>query len=106
MATPLYVPNENLRIEKIPDAKARWEMIERFALTFDGYKRWGSVEACAEIANAHRQTTLTELRTCLFFEQRRWRNQGERPDSRSMAYIRSLVDQIRRRVQLANDLLA
>jgi hypothetical protein len=42
--------------------------------------------------------TFAELRTCLFFEQRRWRHIGEVPDAEAMAYIRDLVRQIRAKV--------
>lgn len=68
---PQYIPNRELLAEKLPPADANWDAIQRFALTFDGYKRWGSAEKCAEIANAQRHGTMTELRTCLFYEQRR-----------------------------------
>jgi hypothetical protein len=35
------------------------------------------------------------LRTCLFFEQRRWRHFGDEPDEEAMEYIRSVVQKIR-----------
>ena len=66
-----------------------------FALTFDAYEVLGSFEACGEIANARNSETLTNLRTCLFFEQRRWRHFGEEPDSSSMEYIHGIVEKIR-----------
>ena len=103
---PNYIPNRELRAEKLPPADADWDAIQRFALTFDGYKRWGDAEKCGEIANARRHSTMTELRTCLFFEQRRWRHFGAEPDEASMAYIREVLEQIRARTKLANDLLA
>ena len=53
---------------------------------------------CAEIANARRHNSLTDLRTCLFFEQRRWRHFGEDPEGEDMAYIREVVEKIRGRV--------
>ncbi len=69
--------NRRLKIEHIPLRRARWENVAQFALTFDGYKRWGGFGKCAAVANARRSSTLDELRTCLFFEQRRWRCFGE-----------------------------
>ena len=102
---PQQIPNERLEASKLPSADADWDAIQRFALTFDGYKASGGAEQCAEIANARRQSTMTELRTCLFYEQRRWRHFGEEPDPEAMQYIRSLLEQIRARVRLANDLL-
>lgn len=105
-ALPRQIHNKRLQASKIPSAESDWDAIQRFALTFDGYKHWGGSEACAEVANSRRQGTLSELRTCLFYEQRRWRHLGHEPDVDGLEYIRGLVDQIRRRVQLANDLLA
>lgn len=100
MAEPPNVANGQLKATKIPSTMADWERIQRFALTFDGYAHYGSFEKCAEIANARRelherQETLSELRACLFFEQRRWRHYGYVPDERAMLYIRSLLDDIR-----------
>ena len=82
----------------IPENDANWYVISMFALQFDGYKECGSCEACAAIANAGLDTTLTELRICLFFEDRRWRHFGEDPDEANMVYIRSLVEKIRDKV--------
>ena len=103
---PKYIPNRELLADKLPSADADWHEIQRFALTFDGYKRWGSAERCGEIAEARRHSTMTELRTCLFYEQRRWRHYGEVPDEPAMRYIREVLEQIRARTKLANDLLA
>lgn len=99
------VPNQRLKASRIPDPDAEWDEIGQFALTFNGYEHWGSFEACAEIARERRQSTLTELRTCLFFEQRSWRHAGYDPSPEAMRYIKHLLEQIRWRVQLANDLL-
>jgi hypothetical protein len=90
----------------MPVPQADWEAIQPFALTFDGYTYWGSFERCEEIAETRQQVTLTDLRTCLFFEQRRWRHYGYAPDEEAMEYIHDLVEQIRARVAAANRLLA
>jgi hypothetical protein len=103
---PRQIPNTALRASKLPPPDAGWDVVGRFALTFDGYKYWGSLERCQEVALARPTETLTELRTCLFFEQRSWRWQGEHPDEQGMRYIRWLLEQIRARVRVANDLLA
>jgi len=53
-------------------------------------------------AYAERQVlpeSLTELRTCLFFEQRRWHHFGEDPNGQSGTYIHALLEGIRRKVQ-------
>jgi hypothetical protein len=105
MTMPPQVPNRKLRSALIPSQNADWAAVERFALTFNGYEYWGSNERCGDIANARRQSTLTEIRTCLFFEQRRWRHIGEHPDAEAWAYIQDLMEQIRSRVALAERLL-
>jgi hypothetical protein len=89
------ISNEQLRESDIPGPGADWQAISEFALAFDGYQIWGSFEKCAEIANARRAESLTDLRTCLFFEQRRWRHFGEQPDEEAMAYIRGILEQVR-----------
>jgi hypothetical protein len=101
-----HVPNDRLVAARIPPTAASWHEISRFALTFDGYAQCGSFTRCAAVANARRHATLTDLRTCLFFEQRRWRHLDAEPDAAAMAYIRDLLEQIRARVLLANQLLA
>lgn len=89
------IPNDRLTRAMVPRSNATWSTIAEFALTFDGYEANGSFEKCAEIANARRHETLTDLRTCLFFEQRRWRHFGEEPDDDALRYLRSIVDSIR-----------
>ena len=97
------IQNADLTLSDIPVPDADINEIGCFALTFDGYEHWGAFEKCAEVANAERQNTLTDLRTCLFFEQRRWRHSGYGPDEEAEAYWRSLVAKIRARVE-AGDL--
>jgi hypothetical protein len=90
--------SQTLLLSQIPSADAEWVEIVRFAHTFNGDKYWGSRERCSEIANARQMDTLEDLRTCLFFEQRRWNHFGEAPDANAMRYIRSLISQIRAKV--------
>ena len=92
------IGNVELTPADVPSFKETWAKIEPFALTFDGFRYWGSVEKCAEVAHAKRPGSLTELRTCLFFEARRWKQIGKPPDAQSMKYIRALVYAIREKV--------
>jgi hypothetical protein len=39
------IPNEQLRTEDLPSSDADWGAIQAFALTFDGYRHWGSTAA-------------------------------------------------------------
>jgi hypothetical protein len=89
------ISDADLRLIDIPSSDAELGEIGAFALTFNGYEHWGSFEKCAEIANAKRHDSLTDLRTCLFFEQRRWRHCGFEPDDAAMQEIRLLLEQIR-----------
>lgn len=79
------ISNDELMRERMPDAQDHISKIETFALTFNGYKYWG--DQCGAIANLvsqyydqHRnlpeEMAMSDLRACLFFEQRRLRNMG------------------------------
>lgn len=100
--------NAELEEKDIPLPNADWNVISHFALTFNGYDYWCSPEKCGEIANNWAKAwkkkkllpdSLTVLRTCLFFEQRRWRHFGCDPDDDTMVYIHALVEAIRNKIQ-------
>jgi len=102
------IANTDLTESDLPTSDAQWREIGRFALSFNGYEHWGSFEKCAAAANRWRHAyraegslpdSLTELRTCLFFEQRRWRHYGLDPDEEAMSYIQAIVDRIREKVR-------
>jgi hypothetical protein len=92
------IPNEALRLDHLPAPEADWPEVWRLADTFNGFKHWGSFERCAEVANEQRGSTLTDVRTCLFFECRRWHHYGDAPDEEDAPYIRGLVAKIREMV--------
>ncbi len=101
------VHDNDLTADMVPSANSEWSIIERFALTFDGYRQWDRSDQCAEIANCACATyrdagklpdSLAELRTCLFFEQRRFRHFGHAPDEQTMGYIRALLEAVRAKV--------
>ena len=73
--------------------------LNAFAHTFAGYEACGSFERCAEIANAEDHSSLDNLRSCLFFEARRWHHVGEDLDAEDEAYWRLIVAKIRRIVE-------
>ena len=102
------IASSELTESDIPSPDADWGRIGAFALTFNGYEARAPSGKCGQIANqwakryAEQQElpdSLKELRTCLFFEQRRWRHFGYHPDDGAMTYIRALVEKIRRRVE-------
>ncbi len=103
-----HIPNPQLTLKMIPNSQAGWDVIGAFALNFNGFEYWGSFEACGEKAetaqkiynnSAELPASLTLLRTCLFFEQRRWRHYGYAPDEPAMRYIRALVAAIAEHVR-------
>ena len=98
------ITNAALRLDHLPAGDAPELELQEFALTFDGYRELGSSARLARLANPAnerwRQTgelpqTLTDLRACLFFEQRRWHHYGEGFDEETMRYVRALIVRIR-----------
>ncbi len=97
--------NQDLTLENVPNFNDDWLVIGRFALSFDGFDFWKSFNKCADVADKcysdffnKKNVTLTELRTFLFFEQRRWNHFGDEPNEEAINYIRSLVEKIRKKV--------
>lgn len=84
-----------LELTDVPSAGAPWDEIEQFALTYDCYQH----EDCADIANARRHDSLDDLRTCLSYEQRRWRHFSDVPEGDDMAYFVFLIERIRDHVE-------
>jgi hypothetical protein len=94
------ISNDALRLEQLPSPDADGTEVWRFADTFNGFKYWGPLDRCAEVADQYfydqqRDADLTELRTSLFFECRRWHHFGELPDWHESQYVRGLVEKIR-----------
>ena len=101
------IPNSQLIEKDIPSGKATWKKILPFALTFNGYEHWGTFKKCREVAHqgvalykAKQVLTLslTDLRTCLFFEAMRWKHFEKDPSKQGLEYVRALSDAIRTRV--------
>lgn len=98
------ISNEELRLEHLPGPLYTWKQANKFALTFNGYEYHKSFDVCAETANKALKmfnkngslpSSLVDLRTCLFFEQRRYHHYGWDPDEKAMVYIRALVEAIK-----------
>jgi hypothetical protein len=99
------IPNEKLEKADVPDARAPWLEIEKFALTFDGYGAFPD-EECANLANRVidefsksakilEKMKLMELRACLFLAQRRWHHSDWFPDADGKTYSGALLNLIR-----------
>ncbi|MHB8778213.1 MAG: hypothetical protein ACYC6R_10690 [Anaerolineales bacterium] len=101
------IPNSQLIEKDIPSKRASWSKIESFALTYNGYTQRGSFKKCREVAkqgigqykeNKELNQSLTDLRTCLFFEARRWKHFEKTPNKNGLNYVHALVEAIRTRV--------
>jgi hypothetical protein len=108
------VGNAALLPEDMPGLDADDDAMFAFAASFHGYAVWGGWDPCALAANkvaaewegAHQlPSSLTLLRTALFFESRRERfvdfgGFGDDPDgwAEHRAYMRKLLERIRRLV--------
>ena len=93
-----FISNEALKLAGIPPADAGWKAFEAFALSLNGYDAIG--RGLGDLADAHARAgtvpeSLTELRACLFFEQRRWRQFDVPPQGRPMEHILRLLEAIR-----------
>ena len=102
------IPNSLLIEKDIPSRRAAWKNILPFAHTFNGYEYCGSVKKCRAVAhqgivlyksNQDSQLSLTDLRTCLFYEARRWKHLEKNPNKAALVYVHALVEDIRVRVQ-------
>jgi hypothetical protein len=102
------LPNSQLHETDIPSRRASWIKIVPFALSFNGYEHCGSVQKCRDVAkqgvalhkeNQDLNQSLTDLRTCLFFEARRWKHLEKKPTPSGLRYIHALLEAIRTRVQ-------
>ncbi len=104
----ITIPNSQLIEADLPTRRAAWMKILPFANSFNGYEYWGSVQKCREVAkegvslhkdNKALNQTLTELRTCLFFEARRWKHLEKKPTKSGLEYVHALVEAIRSRIR-------
>jgi len=97
---------EHDRIEVPQPDDPWWTVGDIFALTYDAYARVGSGDEVASIANQARDvfdatgevpTSIETIRTCLFFEQRRWRHFDADPyeDPATKVYLHALLDRLR-----------
>jgi hypothetical protein len=103
--------NRSLGLNDLPAADAPDRAVFAFATTFPGYEVWGGFDSCALVANSvaarHRAdgvlpSSLTLLRTALFFESRRerfvdfgglWEERAGWAEHRD--YMRRLLDRAR-----------
>ena len=89
------IPNSELSLQDLPPDDAPWGILAEFALTFQG----PDIITSGAIANDRIHDTLSNLRTCLSFEQRRYRHMGVEPTGAELIYMQSLIIKIRAKLQ-------
>ena len=100
------IPCSQLRVAHLPRLNGLYsDDIIEFALTFDGYEHHPTtafkINERAQTryaANGALPRTLDQLRTCLFAQQRMWRD-NEGPDEKSLEFITAIVGRIWRLVE-------
>jgi hypothetical protein len=99
------ITNVELAVADIPGQTASTERRDEFAQTFDGYATWGG--SLARMANgaverwektSELPPTVTELRACLFFEQRRRNHVGEGVEEGQVPYENDIYARLERLV--------
>ena len=98
---PVTIASTELRLSDVPEGSAHWPQIEQFALTFDwrrGYQHYELEDQ--DLSKLGSSSSLEELRSRLFFEQRRWNEFGRKPDALAMQQIRRMLEIIRSKVIL------
>jgi hypothetical protein len=95
--SPTAAPAGPVGDARAPDPDGAWTDIEEFALTC--VPESGVAEVAAHASRARRRWArygelpddTSDLRACLFFEQRRWNLFGGEPEGRARAYAAALV---------------
>lgn len=97
------ISNEDLSLDDIPSGAIGDEALGYFAQSFDGPAIWGRQRG-GQMANGWREhweasrqlpDTLTELRGCLFFEQRRRNAMSPEIDDEQLEYEGALLARLR-----------
>lgn len=99
------IANDALRADMLPAPDARWEEIEPFCLTFDGYEaasRMG-IDAHGVASRVARDgvcaASMDDLRIALFITQRRVRwNSPEPVSGDDLRFVRGIIEEIRSRI--------
>jgi hypothetical protein len=102
--TPLrIISSQDLRLEDVPESGARFEEIEPFCLSFDGYAEH-SIEQCAEIKQrvlngGLAEASMDDLRITIFIIQRKIRWNDHMPvQAVDVDEMRPVIEEIRSRI--------
>lgn len=96
MSKPIL--DERLTVDLIPGRGATWQQIEMFALSYPEGGAASGPPALEYKAKGALPAELSALRSCLWFEQRRWRHQQAVPTGEHLEWIHRLLEAIRAHV--------
>lgn len=97
MSIPRIIPTASLTLDDVPFPEAKWRTLADFATTFDPCEIDDYGAKTADLDNALSTSSLVELRSHLYVEQRRWNHFGEEPDGDTMRKLREIISLIRKK---------
>ena len=89
------IPNEELKAELLPSIEDRRKVF-KFAMLFNGYEHYGSLEAAGKMARASTRESITEIRNELFFSARASRH---RDDDRYLDVYQELLPILKAKIE-------
>ena len=93
------IKTSDLRVENLPDLGASWRVVSRFALTFDPVEIGDYGEKSGDLDNICDESSVVELRSHLYVEQRRWNHFGDDPDDETMDGIKTIMKMLHEKVK-------
>lgn len=94
------IKTKNLGLDDIPIFNATWEQISDFALTFDPEFELGTYNIYDHAnMNYSEHSTIKELRTCLFLQQRWWNNRSDEIDEKGLSEVQNVLNLLRKKVE-------
>ena len=94
------ISDADLKLSNIPAPLTEWHALCDFCLSMDGYSMFTKERQQQLMHRKCIPSTLTELRTALFLEQRRFRGTDTYPDENELVYLHALVEAIRAHIAL------
>jgi hypothetical protein len=92
------IHSNNISLADVPDPKDNMKRIFDFALTFDPKELKDQGANLGKLDDVNQDSTLSELRAHLYFEQRRWNHYGRLPDSKAETQFRRILRLIREKL--------
>jgi hypothetical protein len=94
------ISDADLKLSDIPAPLTEWHALCDFCLSIDGYTTFTEEKQQKLMYRKCIPATLTELRTALFLEQRKFRGWDTYPEENDLTYLQALVEAIRAHIVL------